>query len=111
MKIIIKILIIALGLLVAAYIIPSITILNIYIALLAALILGALNVVVRPILVLFTLPVTVVTLGLFLFVINAGLFMLTAALISGFEVDGFIPALLGSLVVSVVGAIADTFID
>ena len=69
-------------------------------ALIAALVLGALNLVVRPILVLLTLPVTLVTLGLFLFVVNALMFWAAASLVSGVSVNGFGAALIGSLLYS-----------
>jgi putative membrane protein len=67
-------------------------------ALIGALVLGLANAVVRPLLVLLTLPVTVITLGLFLLVVNALMLALAAALVDGFEVDGFGAALWGSLV-------------
>ncbi len=70
--------------------------------LLAALIFGLVNAVVRPVLVLLSLPLTILTLGLFLLVINAAMLGLTAALLPGFRVDGFGPAVLGSIVVSLV---------
>jgi putative membrane protein len=70
-------------------------------ALIAAAVLGALNMVVRPILVLLTLPVTLVTLGLFLFVVNALMFWAAASLVSGLNVTGFGAALIGSLIYSV----------
>ena len=66
-------------------------------ALLAALVLGIVNFLVRPILILVTLPITILTLGLFLIVINALMLMLTAAIVPGFSVDGFKSALLGGL--------------
>ena len=66
----------------------------------AALILGVVNAVVRPVLILLTLPLTVLTLGLFLLVINAGMLGLTAMFLKGFHVAGFWPALVGSLVIS-----------
>ncbi len=70
--------------------------------LLAALIFGLVNAVVRPVLVLLSLPLTILTLGLFLLVINAAMLGLTAALLPGFRVEGFWPAVLGSIVVSLV---------
>ncbi|SDC71741.1 phage holin family protein [Belnapia rosea] len=70
--------------------------------LLAALIFGLVNAVVRPVLVLLSLPLTILTLGLFLLVINAAMLGLTAALLPGFRVEGFWPAVLGSVVVSLV---------
>ena len=69
------------------------------------MILGILNILVKPILVILTLPITIVTLGLFIFVINAFIFLFVASLIEGFTVDGFIPALIGSILVSVISLI------
>lgn len=77
-------------------------------ALLAALVIGLLNAFVRPILVLLTLPVTVLSLGLFLFVINAGLFWMAASWLDGFAVASFGAALLGSLIYSVMGMVIDS---
>lgn len=69
-------------------------------ALLAAFVLSVLNLLVRPLLVFFTLPLMVITLGLFLWVINAWLLMLTSRIVGGFHVDGFRTALLASLLLS-----------
>jgi len=77
---------------------------------LAALLLGFVNAVVRPVVVLLTLPFTLLTLGLFLWVVNAAMFGLVAALLDGFHVAGFGSALLGSLVVSITGWIASSWI-
>lgn len=111
MKIIARIFIIALALLLAAYIIPGIAVSSLYIALVAALILGLLNAIVRPILIILTLPITIITIGLFVFVINAVLFLFVASFIEGFDVSGFWPALFGSLIVSIVSTIGNKFID
>ena len=70
-------------------------------ALLAALVLGLVNALVKPLVVLLTLPVTILTLGLFLFVINALMLMLTSALVPGFKVRGFTAALIGGLLLSI----------
>ena len=70
-------------------------------ALLVALFFGILNAVVRPIILLIAFPITLITLGLFSFVVNAGLFWWVGSFVEGFAVNGFVPALLGSLVVSV----------
>jgi putative membrane protein len=70
-------------------------------ALIGALVLGLANAVVRPVLVLLTLPVTIITLGLFLLVVNAAMIALAAALVDGFEVDGFGSALLGAVLLAV----------
>lgn len=76
-------------------------------ALVAAAVLGALNLVVRPVLVLLTLPVTVVTLGLFLFIVNALMFWAAAGLVSGLTVRGFGAALIGSLLYSLLQLLID----
>jgi putative membrane protein len=94
------------AILVAAYIIPGIRVDSLGAALIGAAILGILNAVLKPILVILTLPITLLTLGLFLFVVNALVFLLAGNLLSGFHVDSFWSALLGSLVVSVVSYIA-----
>lgn len=110
MKIITKILIGALALLLAAYVVPGVVVESLYIAIVAAIILGILNLIVRPILIVLTLPVTLLTLGLFAFVINAALFAFAASFIQGFSVDGFIPAFLGSLLVSVVTTVGNKLV-
>jgi len=80
-------------------------------ALVAALVIGLLNTVVRPVLVVLTLPVTVLTLGLFLFVINALMFWWASDLISGFQVLGFQAALVGSLLYSLLGLVIHSALD
>lgn len=107
MSIIIRILITALALFVAAYFVPGIVVEGLYAAIIAAIILGVLNLLARPILVILTLPITILTLGLFLFVINAVIFWFVASFVDGFSVDGFLPALLGSLIVSIISAVGN----
>lgn len=80
-------------------------------ALLAALVIGLLNTIVRPILVILTLPVTVLTLGLFLFVINALMFWWAASLLDGFQVRGFGAALLGSLMYTLMGVVIESALE
>ena len=80
-------------------------------ALLAALVIGLLNTIVRPILVILTLPVTVLTLGLFLFVINALMFWWAANLLDGFQVQGFGAALLGSLMYTLMGVVIESALE
>jgi len=92
----------AVALLVVAYLLPSIHLASFGAALLAALLLGLVNAVLRPLLLLLTLPVTLLTLGLFIFVINGLMFWLAGSLIEGFVVGGFWPAVIGSLLYSVV---------
>ena len=77
-------------------------------ALLAAFVIGLLNTIVRPVLVVLTLPVTLVTLGLFLFVINALMFWAASEMLPGFQVSGFGAALLGSLIYSLLGIVIDS---
>lgn len=92
----------AVALLAVAYLLPSIHVASFGAAMLAALLLGLINAVLRPLLVLLTLPVTLLTLGLFIFVINGLMFWLAGSLIEGFAVGGFWPAVFGSLLYSVV---------
>lgn len=92
----------AAALMLVAYLYPGVTVDSFVAALVAALVLGLVNAVVRPLLVILTLPVTLLTLGLFLFVINALLFWLVAEVVGGFHVDGFGAALLGSILFSLI---------
>lgn len=101
----------AAALLAVAHLYSGVTVTNLGGALVAAAVLGALNMVVRPILVLLTLPVTVVTLGLFLFIVNALMFWAAASLVSGLSVTGFGAALLGSLIYSVLQLAIDLVLE
>jgi len=101
---ILRVLAVAGALLIVARYVPGISIASWKVAIIAALVLGLLNTFVRPVISFFALPITLLTLGLFSFVISAAIFGLTAYLLEGFTVSGFVPALLGSLVVSIVGA-------
>jgi len=102
MGLIIRWLLNALAVFLAAQLVPGIELKGFGTALLAALILGLVNTFIRPVLVFFTLPLSFLTLGLFIFVINALMFWLVSALIPGFEVDGFLSAFLGAIIVSIV---------
>lgn len=88
----------------AAYILPGVHVESFMAALVAALVLGIINAFIKPLLILLTLPITLVTLGLFTLVINAGLVLLTARIVPGFTVDGFLWALAFSLVLSLANA-------
>jgi putative membrane protein len=92
----------AAALLLVAYLYPGVQVESFFAAAMAALVLGLINAVIRPILVILTLPVTLLTLGLFLFVINALLFWLVAEIVKGFAVNGFMAALIGSVLYSVI---------
>jgi putative membrane protein len=95
-------LVVALGLAAAAYIVPGVSVESGMALAFGALVLGFVNAVVRPILALLTLPLTIVTLGLFYFVVNAAAFALAAAVVPGFTVASFWGATFGALVVSLV---------
>ena len=105
MKFVTRFLLSVLTLLVISAYVPGIEVSSLYHALIAAALLGVLNAIVRPVLFVLTLPITIITLGLFSFVINAGLFLFAASFLDGFVVDGFVPALLGSLILSVASTI------
>lgn len=94
----------AVALLIVAYILPGITVASFGSALIAALVLGLLNTLVKPVLILLTLPITVVTLGLFLLVLNALVFWFAGSILKGFQVEGFWWAVLGALVYSIVSS-------
>jgi putative membrane protein len=111
MKLLTKVLLTALTLLIVAEYVPGITVDGLYPAIIAAIILGLLNVFVRPILLILTFPITLITVGLFVFVINAALFWYAASFIDGFAVESFWYALVGSLIVSVVSTISNRFFD
>jgi putative membrane protein len=92
----------ALALIAVAYLMPSIDVTSFWSALVAALVLGLLNAVIRPLLILLTLPATLLTLGLFIFVINALLFWLVGSFVEGFVVGGFWAAFFGAILFSIV---------
>ncbi len=107
MKIIVRWMLLAAALLLVAHLYPGVSVKNFGVALIAALVLGLFNTLVRPLLVLLTLPVTLITLGLFLFVINALMFWSAAGVLDGFNVTGFGAALIGSLLYSLCGMVID----
>ena len=111
MKIFVRWLLLAAALLLVANLYPGVQVANFTAAMIAALVLGLLNALLRPILVLLTLPVTVLTLGLFLFVINALMFYFAASLLDGFHVTGFVAALIGSLLYSLCGLVIDAAME
>jgi len=111
MKLIARWLLLAAALLLVAHLYAGVQVASFGAALVAALVLGLLNTLVRPLLVLLTLPVTVLTLGLFLFVINALMFWAAAGVLDGFAVTGFVAALVGSLIYSVAGMVIDVAIE
>ncbi|MBS0340741.1 MAG: phage holin family protein [Proteobacteria bacterium] len=107
MRLVLKWLLSAVALLAVAYVYSGVQVNSFGSAMIAAAVIGLLNAVLRPVLVVLTLPVTIVTLGLFLFVINALMFWSASGLLTGFHVAGFWAALLGSLIYSALGLIID----
>jgi putative membrane protein len=103
-------LVIAAALWVAAYILPGVEVGSWQALAIAALVLGFLNAIVRPLLVLLTLPITVVTLGLFYLVVNGLVFALAARLVPGFSVASFWSAIFGALVVSLISWFIGSFV-
>jgi putative membrane protein len=95
----------------AAAVVPGIRLEGVWPALLAGLVLRVVNALVRPVLVVLTLPLTVVTLGLFLLVLNGICLALAAWLVPGFGLDGLLPAVLGALVISVVSWLLTAFVS
>jgi putative membrane protein len=106
-----RVLINAVTIALAAALIPGIRLDGTWPALLAGVVLGLVNALVRPVLMVLTLPLTVVTLGLFLLVLNGFCLALTAWLVPGFDLDGFLPAVLGALVISVVSWVLTAFVS
>ncbi len=109
--ILIRWLILTAAVLTAAYLVTGIQVGNFFSALAAAAVLGILNALLRPVLVVLTLPITVLSLGLFLFVINALLLLMASGVVGSFHVAGFGSALLGSLVISIVGWLLNSFVS
>lgn len=111
MDFIVKILINALAVLGAAYLLPGVHVKSFTTALIVAIVLGLLNFFVKPILTILTFPITILTLGLFLLVINAIIVKLCARLVDGFQVDGWLWAIIFSLIVSLFATIMESILD
>ena len=106
----IRTLISMLGLFLASRLIPGVWIEGMGNFILAALLLGLVNAFIRPLMFLFTLPLTIVTMGLFIFVVNAAMFGLVAAMLDNFQVSGFWSALFGAIIVSITSTVASWYI-
>ncbi len=105
MKFILKLLVTGLAVLITSYLLPGVTVDGMMGAIIVAAVLGLLNAIVKPLMVLLTLPVTVITLGLFLLVINAVIIMIADSILPGFDVENFWWALLFSLILSVISSV------
>jgi putative membrane protein len=108
--IVVRTLITMLGLFLADRLVPGVWINGTFNFLLAALLLGLVNAFVRPLLLILTLPITIITLGLFIFVMNAAMFGLVAAMLDNFQVAGFWSALFGAIVISITSTVASWYI-
>ena len=110
MQIILALVLNALALIVTAYIVPGIQVANFTTALLAAIVLGVVNTFIKPILSFVTAPLTVVTLGLFTFVVNAVVLFIVSAIVPGVTVNGWMPAILGAVVLSIVSTVLNSML-
>lgn len=110
MFIILRWIINALALLAAAFVIPGFHVESLYTALIAAIVLGLINALVRPIILILTLPITIVTLGLFVFVVNAGMLWFASTMVKGLVIEGFWPAVLTAIFLWAVGVVTNRFI-
>ena len=105
MQILINLLVSTIAVIASAYILPGVHVESFFTAVVVAIVLGVINAFIKPVLVILTLPVTVVTLGLFLLIINALIILLVSAVVPGFKVDGFWWALIYSIVLSLVSTV------
>jgi len=99
----------AMAIVITAFLLPGIVLKSFFVALVVAVVLGIFNTILKPILVVLTLPITILTLGLFTLVINAGMIMLTSRFVDGFHVPNFWTAFLFSLILSLVNAVLHAF--
>jgi putative membrane protein len=109
-RLLIRVLLNALALVVAAWLLPGVQLTGFGAALIAGIVLGFVNAIIRPVLVILTLPFTLITLGLFIFVVNAICLAVTAGLVPGFSIAGFGSALGGALVVSLVSWVVSALV-
>ena len=100
----------ALAVMLAAYLVPGVSVRDFWSALIAAIVIGLVNAIVRPLAILLTLPINIVTLGLFTLVINALMFWLASAVVPGFDVKGFWPAFGGALIFWAVSWLSNAFL-
>lgn len=101
----------ALALILVSYLVPGVIVAGFYSALIAALLLGFANAIIRPILLLLTLPINLLTLGLFTFVVNAAMILLVSSIVKGFEVESFSVALLAAVLLWFIGWITNTLFE
>jgi putative membrane protein len=110
MGLLIRWLVNAIALYIVAYLVPGVHLANFWTALVAVVVIGLINALVKPILLLLTLPINILTLGLFTFVLNAILLLLAAYVIPGFTIDGFLTAFVASILLSIISTILHTLV-
>lgn len=110
MMLIVHWLIMTVSVMIAAYVIPGVTVSNFFSALWVALFLGIVNLLLKPLLILITLPINILTLGLFTFVINGLIILLASSVVKGFQVSGFWVAVLFSIVLSIINFLMNLLI-
>ena len=106
----IKLIVVTLAIMITGYLLKGIEVKGFFPALIAALILGIVNAFIRPTVIFFTLPINIVTLGLFTFVVNGFMLWLTGAIVPGFKVKGCLPAIIGAIFISIISALLNYFI-
>lgn len=109
MKIVVKIVIVALAIMGLPKFVPGISVSGFYYALLASVVIGVVNLLIKPLIALITLPVNIFTLGLFGLLVNGGLLWLVALYVPGFSIDGYLPAFIGALAIAVINWIVSRF--
>jgi len=105
-----KIIINTVAIAITAYVLPGVVVSNVLVALVVAVVLGIINMILKPVLVILTLPINVLTLGLFTFVINGLLVLLASSIVPGFHVDGFWTAVFFSIITSIISGFLDAII-
>lgn len=110
MSLIVRFLGTVLAVLLAAYLVPGFSVSGFYAAAIIAVLLGVIGITLKPVLLLLTLPINILTFGLFSFVINAGILYFLASFVEGFSVDGFVPAFFGGVVLAVVQWVLHKFV-
>ncbi|MBI5126444.1 MAG: phage holin family protein [Candidatus Taylorbacteria bacterium] len=111
MNILIHWLVSAIAIVITAYILPGVSVSGLGAALILAVVLGLINAILRPMLLLLTLPINVITLGLFTLIINALLVLLADSIVTGFNVEGFLPALIFAVILTFVRGILSSLVD
>jgi putative membrane protein len=110
LNILLRLIILTAGIFLAAFLVPGISVDGYGAAIKAAVLLGVLNLIAKPVLIILTLPINLLTLGLFTFILNAFILWFVGYAIAGFLVAGFFPALLGAIVISVLSIILNRFV-